>query len=176
IAAHESVLDKQGQGRLVDTRRHGAWILRPLSRLQPGCLAGNRTARPVVSGCEELMKAPCLLLVCALSAETAASVDPPAAHEGHLVTRHDGKTIDVPLEHTDVKIRVAGYLADVTVTQRFRNPYANKIEAVYAFPLPTTAAVTDMTIANGARTIRGSIHERDKAKRIYEAARERGNV
>jgi Ca-activated chloride channel family protein len=107
---------------------------------------------------------------------SASSRADAATDEGRLVTRKDGKTIDVPLEHTDVKIRVDGFLADAVVTQRFRNPYATKIEAVYMFPLPTDAAVTDMTIANGTRVIRGTIQERDKATRVYEAARGRGLV
>jgi Ca-activated chloride channel homolog len=118
-------------------------------------------------------------LVCALSVVSAApqalaATDKPS--EGRLVTRHDGKTIDVPLEHTDVQIRVDGPLADATVTQRFRNPYATKIEAVYLFPLPTGAAVTELRIATGTRTITGTIRERGKAKQIYEAARDKGFV
>jgi len=107
---------------------------------------------------------------------SASSRADAASDEGRLVTRKDGKTIDVPLEHTDVRIHVDGFLADAVVTQRFRNPYATKIEAVYMFPLPTDAAITDMMIANGSRVIRGSIQERDKATRIYEAARGRGLV
>lgn len=123
---------------------------------------------------------PWLVLVCALTAVTAASTPAVAAtdkpSEGRLVTRHDGKTIDVPLEHTDVRIRVDGPLADATVTQRFRNPYATKIEAVYLFPLPTGAAVTALRLATGTRTITGAIRERGQAKQIYEAARDRGFV
>src|SRR5262245_18349322 len=107
---------------------------------------------------------------------SASSRADAASNEGRLVTRQDGKTIDVPLEHTDVRIRVDGFLADATVTQRFRNPYATKIEAVYLFPLPTGGAVTEMRITSGGRTIRGSIQERDKATRVYEAARKRGLI
>jgi Ca-activated chloride channel family protein len=128
------------------------------------------------------MKAPWLLLVCAASAEAApkqvAMVDSDASKpdEGHLVTRHGGKTIDVPLAHTDVHVRIDGFLADVTVTQRFTNPYANKIEAVYLFPLPTTAAVTDMTIVTGSQRIHGTIHKRADATRIYTEARDSGRM
>jgi len=126
---------------------------------------------------------PWLVFVCALPGVSAAGTPPPQAlattdkpSEGRLATRHDGKTIDVPLEHTDVQIRVDGPLADATVTQRFRNPYATKIEAVYLFPLPTGAAVTDMPIVTGTRTITGAIRERGQAKQIYEAARDKGLV
>jgi Ca-activated chloride channel family protein len=83
---------------------------------------------------------------------------------------------DIPLEHTDVKLRVDGFLVDATVTQKFTNPYADKIEAVYLFPLPTGAAVTDMTITVGGRVIRGSIQERQQATQVYEAAKKKGKV
>ena len=101
------------------------------------------------------MKAPWWLLVCAFSATAAASTT-----EGRMVVRDHGKTVDVPLEHTDVKIRVDGFLADATVTQKFVNPYADKIEAVYLFPLPVTAAVSELAITTGGRTIKGAIAER----------------
>ena len=41
-----------------------------------------------------------------------------------------------PLKHTDVKAEVSGFLARVVVTQEFENPFKEKIEAVYTFPLP----------------------------------------
>jgi Ca-activated chloride channel homolog len=118
-----------------------------------------------------------LVAIYSLGASAApSSFTPPATTEGRLVTR-DGKTVvDVPLEHTDVRIRVDGYLADATVTQRFKNPYDHKIEAVYLFPLPTTAAVSELAITIGGRTIKGAIAERAKATAVYEAARARGNV
>jgi Ca-activated chloride channel homolog len=96
--------------------------------------------------------------------------------EGRLVTRRGEQRIDVPLEHTDVQIHVAGHLADVTLTQTFHNPYPDKIEAVYLFPLPTGAAVHQMDIRVGERVIRGAIHRRNEAERIYERARDRGHV
>lgn len=124
--------------------------------------------------------APWLVVICALSASTHAKhATAPAkdtANEGRLVTKHDGKVIDVPLEHTDVHIRVDGHLAEATVKQRFKNPFATKIEAVYLFPLPTGAAVGDLTIKIGTRTIRGALKERAQAKATYEAARKKGLV
>ncbi len=120
-----------------------------------------------------------LILVCALSVHAvpaAAAVDKDPATEGRLVTRRDGKVIDVPLEHTEVAIRVDGHLAEATVTQRFKNPYASKIEALYLFPLPTNAAVNGLTLTSGGRTIRGTIRERAAATQAYVAARDQGLV
>jgi Ca-activated chloride channel family protein len=81
-----------------------------------------------------------------------------------------------PLKHTDVKATITGFLARVTVTQEFENPFQDKIEAVYTFPLPQDSAVDDMTILVGERTIRGKIKEREEARKIYEAARNAGYV
>ncbi len=114
------------------------------------------------------------ILLSASAAAHATSGD--ATTEGRLVTREHGKTIDVPLAHTDVHIRVDGFLADATVTQHFRNPYPTKIEAIYLFPLPDDAAVTELTITNGTHVIHGTIQPRATAKQIYRAARDKGLV
>src|ERR1043166_369646 len=81
-----------------------------------------------------------------------------------------------PLKHTDVKAKISGPLARVTVVQEFENPFAEKIEAVYTFPLPPDSAVDDMTMLVGDRTIRGLIKPRDEARKIYAAARRAGHV
>ncbi len=79
-----------------------------------------------------------------------------------------------PLKHTDVKATISGSLSRVTVTQEFTNPFKEPIEAVYVFPLPSLAAVDDMTIAIGERKVKGLIKKREEARAIYEAARNRG--
>jgi Ca-activated chloride channel homolog len=81
-----------------------------------------------------------------------------------------------PLKHTDVQAAVTGSLTRVTVTQEFHNPYSDKIEAVYVFPLPQNAAVDDMTMRIGERTIKGQIKRREEARAIYETARNAGQI
>ncbi len=81
-----------------------------------------------------------------------------------------------PLKHTDVSIQISGPLARAQVTQQFENPYSEKIEAVYTFPLPQHAAVDDMTLTVGDRVVKGKIKKREEARAIYEAAKRRGNV
>ena len=60
----------------------------------------------------------------------------------HVVVDGQVRTLDFPLKHTDVQADVAGPVARVEVTQTFRNPYDETIEAVYVFPAPEKAAVT----------------------------------
>lgn len=81
-----------------------------------------------------------------------------------------------PLKHTDVKADISGFLVRATVTQEFENTNDHKIEAVYTFPLPNNAAVDDLTMLVGGRTVKGKIKKREEAKQIYEDARRNGNV
>ena len=81
-----------------------------------------------------------------------------------------------PLKHTDVKAEISGFLARVIVTQEFENPFKEKIEAVYTFPLPQNAAVDDMTMLVGDRTVRGKILRREEAQAVYEAAKSNGQT
>ena len=66
--------------------------------------------------------------------------------------------------------QIAGYIATVDVTQQFQNPYGEKIEAVYVFPLPHNAAVNEFVMTIGERHIRGIIRERQEAEQIYHEA------
>ncbi len=81
-----------------------------------------------------------------------------------------------PLKHTDVKAEISGFISRVVVTQQFENPFKEKIEAVYTFPLPQNAAVDDMTMIVGDRTVRGKILPREEARVVYEAAKASGHV
>ncbi|HEY0765447.1 MAG TPA: VIT and VWA domain-containing protein [Pyrinomonadaceae bacterium] len=81
-----------------------------------------------------------------------------------------------PLKHTDVKAEISGFISRVVVTQHFENPFKEKIEAVYTFPLPQNAAVDDMTMIVGERTIRGKILPREEAQAVYDAAKSSGKV
>src|ERR1043165_7595905 len=81
-----------------------------------------------------------------------------------------------PLKHTDVKADISGFISRVVVTQQFENPFKEKIEAVYTFPLPQNAAVDDMTMIVGERTIRGKIMPREEAQAVYDAAKSSGKV
>lgn len=81
-----------------------------------------------------------------------------------------------PLKRTQVRAELAGFAADVVVTQTFENVEARTIEAVYVFPLPENAAVYRMDVTIGGRTIAGRIEERARAKETYEAAKRAGFV
>ncbi len=103
-----------------------------------------------------------------------ASDDVPTC--GTLFCSIESQRMPVPLEHTDVSAEVTGFVSSVSVTQQFHNPYDEKIEAVYVFPLPQHAAVNEFVMTIGERRICGIVRDRDEAKRVYEAARSAGHV
>ena len=96
--------------------------------------------------------------------------------QGALRVEIDEEIVECPLKHTDVKANIAGFIARVTVTQTFHNPYDEKIEAVYVFPLPHTAAIDDMTMTVGERRIVGLIKRRAEAQAIYQEAIQQGKT
>lgn len=81
-----------------------------------------------------------------------------------------------PLKQTNVQAEISGFLSRVKVTQEFENNFAEKIEAVYVFPLPNNAAVDDLTMRIGERVVRGKIMKREEAREVYEAAKSNGQV
>ncbi len=115
------------------------------------------------------------------SQNSTQKLPPAEASDGSLriVRDRDNQRIAsefCPLKHTDVDAEISGFLARVTVTQEFVNPSSDKVEAIYVFPLPQDAAVDDMTMEVGGRTIRGLIKRREEAQQIYQNARNAGHT
>ncbi|MFH1430580.1 MAG: VIT domain-containing protein [Candidatus Uhrbacteria bacterium] len=81
---------------------------------------------------------------------------------------------EFPLKHTRVTANIAGHLTHVTVQQEFYNPYEDRIEAVYVFPLPDDAAVNSMEMHIGERIVKAIIKTRAEARETYERARDAG--
>jgi Ca-activated chloride channel homolog len=101
-----------------------------------------------------------------------ATDDSPDA--GTLLATIGSEVVPMPLRHTDVKANVNGNIGIVEVTQEFGNPYSEKIEAVYTFPLPHNAAINEFVMTIGKRRIRGIIRERAEAEEIYREAKRQG--
>ena len=61
-------------------------------------------------------------------------------------------------------------LAEVTVSQTYRNDEQVNIEAVYTFPLPLDAVLLDVTVVIGGRVLKGTVVEKKTAEEQYEDA------
>ena len=74
----------------------------------------------------------------------------------------------------DVDLTVSGPTVRARVTQIFRNPTQDWVEAVYVYPLPSGGAVDTLKMVIGDRVVVGDIKERQQAKIIYEQAKQNG--
>jgi Ca-activated chloride channel family protein len=80
----------------------------------------------------------------------------------------------LPLKDTRVEVAISGVIADVRVTQVYRNEGTRAINASYVFPASTRAAVYGMRMKIRDEIIYAKIKERDKAKEEFEAAKKEG--
>lgn len=88
----------------------------------------------------------------------------------------DGQVDRLPLKSTGAEVRIAGPIAEVTVTQVYRNDGRRAIEAIYVFPASTRAAVHGLRMSVGDRVIEAVVKERGRARADYEQARAQGRT
>jgi Ca-activated chloride channel homolog len=91
-----------------------------------------------------------------------------------LIKSHNPDVDRLPLKSTRAHVSISGVMADVTVTQVYKNEGHKPIEAVYVFPASTRAAVYGMKMIIGERTITAKIREREQARQEYNQAKQAG--
>ena len=106
--------------------------------------------------------------------EQAGLLQPGEARSGSLLLKEDGATTEAIRLGTDIDITVSGPTLRARVTQVFRNPTKDWVEATYVYPLATNGAVDTLKMVVGDRVIVGDIKERQQARVIYEQARSAG--
>ena len=74
-----------------------------------------------------------------------------------------------------VNVVINNGFAMTEVLQTFYNPNQQDLEAVYSFPLPKSASLSEVTIYVGEREINGEVLEKQKAQQLYEDEKSRGN-
>ncbi|MPZ85957.1 MAG: VWA domain-containing protein [Actinophytocola sp.] len=77
---------------------------------------------------------------------------------------------NLPLEIIDVQAAITGLSSGIQLTQGFRNPHAEPLEATYVFPLPPRAAVTALRMEADGRVVEGLLKERAEARADYDQA------
>lgn len=122
----------------------------------------------------------CLLLATSASLAALAADDRPASDSSaspyFFVENADASVDALPLKATRVDARVLGNIAEVTVTQEYRNQGKTPLEARYVFPASTRAAVHGMSVRLGERVIQAQIREKQKAQAEYQQARSAGKT
>ena len=91
-----------------------------------------------------------------------------------FVNSRDPATDRLPLKSTAATVHISGVIADVLITQIYKNEGKKPLEAVYVFPASTRAAVYGMKMTIGKRVIEAKIKKCDDARKEYEQARDAG--
>jgi Ca-activated chloride channel family protein len=81
---------------------------------------------------------------------------------------------NLPLTSIDIAANITGLAVRTTLTQGFRNPFDEPLEATYIFPLPDRAAVTALSLRAEGRTVDGVLRERGQARADYQQAIDAG--
>ncbi len=91
-----------------------------------------------------------------------------------FVKSDDAQLDQLPLKSTSAEVNISGIIADVQVSQVYRNEGKKALEAIYVFPASTRAAVYGMKMTVGERVIEAKISKREDARKEYEQAKQRG--
>lgn len=118
-----------------------------------------------------------LLVTCDLRAEVPAAAGATRSLSPYFFVENGDPEVDrLPLKSTDVKVRVLGVIAEVTVTQQYTNEGTRPLEARYVFPASTRAAVHAMNVRIGDRLISADIREKQQARADYQQAKREGRT
>ncbi|MGH7955468.1 MAG: VIT and vWA domain-containing protein, partial [Opitutaceae bacterium] len=81
----------------------------------------------------------------------------------------------VQIRSHQVNITLNNGFAQTEVLQTFFNPNAQDLEAVYAFPVPKSASLSEVTIVTGEKTLQGEVLPKAEAEKVYEEEKKSGN-
>lgn len=124
-----------------------------------------------------LMFMQCVVMVLLTPTLTHGAEEPPNRVEAPYFFIDGDPAVDrLPLKSTQVEASIAGVIADVKVTQRYKNEGSRAIEARYVFPGSTRAAVYAMQMRVGERLITAQIREKKQARAEYETAKREGKT
>lgn len=101
-------------------------------------------------------------------------VKPADARSGSLLFKTGDGYAEAIRLGIDVDLTVSGPTMRARVTQLFRNPTQDFVEATYVYPLPEGGAVDTLKMVVGERVIVGDIRERQQARVAYEEAKRNG--
>lgn len=98
------------------------------------------------------------------------------ASSPYFIVQGESDVESFPLLETSAEVKIAGVVAEIELTQVYKNDGKKTIEAVYIFPLGTKSAIHAMRMQIGERIIDAEIEETEKARQQYEDAKNQGKV
>ena len=91
------------------------------------------------------------------------------------LTPHGSGVKPIKITSHDVNITINNGFAITEVTQVFSNQNQQTVEAIYSFPLPKSASMSEVMVQIGEKTINGEVVDKTTADKIYGIEKNKGN-
>lgn len=86
-----------------------------------------------------------------------------------------GNTSDVYMKSHYVNVTINNGFSRTEVDQVFFNTGTKDIEAIYSFPVPDDASLSELSLWINGSEVTGEVFEKQKARKIYEDQKSKGN-
>lgn len=98
-----------------------------------------------------------------------------AVHAAGTLTPLGSARLPVQIRDHHLDVVINNGFARTEVTQTFFNPNEHDLEAVYVFPVPKGAALSEVTIWAGEEELHGEVLPKDRARQVYEEEKDAGH-
>ncbi len=116
---------------------------------------------------------PFLLSLFALIILALAAFGPKPARAAGLLIADGGLGGVLEIKSHDVQVTINNGIAVTQVTQVFHNTEKRQVEALYTFPVPKNASVSNFSMWINGREMVGEVLEKERARQIYNSYKEK---
>lgn len=113
-------------------------------------------------------------LIRSLLAASAAALFTVPLFAGGTLTPVGATHAPIAIRSHEVNVVLNNGFARTEVLQTFFNPNPVDLEALYAFPVPESASLSEVTIRTGEKTLQGEVLPKPEAQTIYEEEKTQG--
>ena len=110
-----------------------------------------------------------LFALLAAVAVSSACIWPTAAHAAGLLVADGGFGGALQIKDHDVRVTINNGVAVTEIEQVFVNTEQRIVEALYTFPVPKEASVSNFSMWINGREMIGEVVEKQRARQIYES-------
>lgn len=100
---------------------------------------------------------------------TVATISPPAVDAAGLLIADGGLGGALELKQQTVRVTINNSIAVTQIDQVFLNTENRIVEALYTFPVPREASVSNFSMWIGGKEMIGEVLEKKRAREIYES-------
>lgn len=98
----------------------------------------------------------------------------PRVHAAGILTPKGAPQAPIQIKDHHVEVVINNGFARTEVQQTFFNPNNADLEAIYSFPLPKSASLSEVTIFAGEKEIHGEVLQKSEANQVYEDEKQNG--